>query len=58
MIQSWKVLEKVEKRADKGLYLTLVCEREGRHREAVVSRETFSSVEVGGEVGLVEEWGR
>ena len=57
-MQPWTVLEKVERKADKGLYLTLICEREGRRREAVVSRETFSTVEVGGEVGLVEEWGR
>jgi hypothetical protein len=38
-----------------GVQLVLVCEREGRKREAVVDGYTWSAVKVGDEVGLRED---
>jgi hypothetical protein len=57
---AWKVLEKrmdalKGKDAGKGLHFVLVCERDGRRRDAIVGIADWAETPVGGEVMLREE---
>ena len=51
----WTVLEKKEVHDRGDHQLVLVCERNGRRREAVVSGATWLKVEIGGPVELTAE---
>jgi|ERR1700733_1110891 len=61
----WTVIEKREVSAPSqnrqggptipGARLILVCERDGRRREAVVGNETWNNIRVGDDIGLRED---
>jgi hypothetical protein len=53
-VERWKVLEKKAVKDRDGHQLVLVCERNGRRREAVVSGVTWYGKEVGDDVELTE----
>jgi hypothetical protein len=55
MPEAWTVVEKATRKADDGHQLVLVCERNGRRREAVVSGFTWEPAEVGKTVMLAPE---
>jgi hypothetical protein len=60
----WKIIEKREVSQPSanryggptipGAKLVLVCEREGRRREAIVSNHTWNTTKVGDEIGLTD----
>jgi hypothetical protein len=51
-METWTVKEKKTVKDRDGHQLVLVCERNGRRREAVVSGPTWDAAEVGGSVEL------
>jgi hypothetical protein len=58
MTESWKILEKKIIPDRGGVQLTLICERNGRKREAVVSGATYDVKQVGDMVELSPEFNK
>lgn len=56
MTERWKVLEKKAVKVDDGHQLVIVCERNGKKRDAVVSGVTWDAAIVGETVELVPLW--
>jgi hypothetical protein len=55
-VEQWKVIEKKAVPDRDGRQLVLVCERNGRQRQAVVSGATWQEKNVGDTVDLVPEF--